>query len=43
MPKEGSNYNCLGLMLIDFVIKKMKSNIHKNFYNVNTLKKKKDD
>ena len=40
--KVGSNYNCLAVMLLDFVLKKMKTIGGKRFQkNVNTSKKKK--
>ena len=42
MPKLSSNYICLVVILIDFVLKKMKSVILKCFWkNLNLLKRKK--
>ena len=42
MPKVGSNYVCLAVILIDFVFKNIKSIFHKYFLkNVNISKKKK--
>ena len=42
MPKVGSNYTFIGVILINFVFKKMKPIIYKFFWNnVSTLKKKK--
>ena len=44
MPKLSSNYICLVVILIDFVLKEMKSVILKCFWkNVNKLKRKKGD
>ena len=43
IPKVCSNYTCLVVILIDFVLKKMKTIIRKCFQkNANTLKKKKN-
>ena len=44
MPKVGSSYACLAVILIGFVPEKDKTIIHKCFQkNVNALKKKNSD
>ena len=43
MPKVGSNYFCLAVILIDFVLNIMKTIMRKCFQkNVNTLQNKKE-
>ena len=44
IPKIGSNYNCLKVIVIDFVLKKDESYYPKVFQNnVNKLRRKKDN